>query len=1750
MTERIYSYAERRGWAVARPSSIALLAVLLGFGGGLWLNVLHSAEGGRESGEPGWLAHWLRDSTLALPIVLISVWASFVIVRRLIKSRDVSPLLAGMLLAVVSSVITSYAVAFMGPIHTALFHAHHGGHELPAALHQGRDALLALTVNLPLAAIGCCFLARSRPWSAPTTRMRVSSRRQAFALAGAIALFGLAPFGVFAKTGVQLAQAGGSPGQPCPTSAPVRSYNVSAIDVNITLNRYGDHDPLGKMYVLNDRIPDVRAEEQSRNVSLGLREDAIQPLVIRANMGDCVEVSFTNNAAGGDYGMHIDGMSFEAGSSGDAVGRNPSTAAARGETRIYRYYVPEEPTVEGSHYIRPGAGNRQAVSHGLFGSLSVEPKGSKWTSIETGKPIDSGWQANIAPAGEKSFREYVKIFHEVGDESYQLPDGKGGTLPRVDPHTTAYRPGTRAINYRSEPFMHRLDTNDKFKALSYNSFTYGDPVTPMPRGYLGDPTKIRILHAGSEVFHVYHLHGGGIRWRLNPAGDHTFKYSDTGLNKHPKTASSPSSRLDSQAFGPGESYNLEIEGGAGGVQQSAGDFLFHCHIAEHYVAGMWSFWRVYDTRQVDLAPLPDRSAPGEAVDSAGLIGKTMPDGTKLSKDNLDDWIRPQLPTQGVSTGEMDASTWDWKVDDSDPTKPLYLGAPEEKTAYPNLWTAADAWRVDGHPGLMPGDTPVGADDRPKILFDPVNGRPAFPLLRPQIGKRAPYSPAGHSGAPWLGNDNRSASGTGPDPWSSRPDAICPTGSPLRRFNIVSIQKAAQVTQAGAVDPNAKIFVLAKDKEDVLAGRKPFEPLAIRGNIGDCVNVVLTSEQKDTVEQPIPQTNIHIHHVQFDVQASDGVGTGMQYNQAVRPYKDEDMQMTAAANAGSQTLKFAGITTKFRPGVWIAVGEGTEGVEIRQIESVDSTAGTLTLRKALDNSHPSGEWAGTEFVQYRWYPDVVLDNIFFHDHVDGIHNWGHGLVGQYIVEPAGSTYHDPATGAQVDSGTTVDIHTPNPLAPGLVNGSFREQAIWTIDENPATDSTINLRAAPFADRLKSGADPSQLFSSYKHGDPNTPLPRAYTGDPFVFRAIDVGPNMDTFHVDGHRFFTESRYTGPDGKPEATPVDTIHYGVSEKFTLPLEGGAGGISQQPGDYLYMNGIQRRFRQGAWGILRVLPRQVNDLQPLPGTNVPTGSFQQPTQTGGAPPAASGPGTPCPANAPQRVFSVTAVDVPGGNAGAKVAYVPSKDAQAASNGTKPPEPLVLHAAAGECIDVHFTNSRGSSRASFHVSKLSRGIESSGINIGFNPEQTVAPGGSRDYRFYADTAKIGSALISDFGDSGSGVDGLYGAMAIAPEGAKFKDPVSGDPRDIGAKVAVELPSGHDYRDFTLLFAESDPVIGGSFMPYPTTISGAAVVNYQAEPRADDASMYSSTAHGDPKTPILEAYAGEPVRVHAVIGPGSEQAHVFSLGGMSWSTDPGFGHSNEVASQGFGPWETVDTQIIGGAGGRAQAAGDFWYGDLRRAFAEAGMWGLVRVVPKADCKAAAAAGDLQPLRCPPPAPEPAPSPNTGGGGGSGTGGSTPTDNSGSTPADGGTGSGGSGGSGGHSSDESTSTTTTTAPAPAPAKTGGTITPKTPANARIVKVSGLRTVRSISIASLRRAGLPIRVTVPGGTRWLELRVVRESDGRTAAKVFRVVSRNRRLNFHWLLDQRMLKRISNGDYVLRITPIVPGRGTAASERRLRIG
>ena len=59
------------------PPGVAwLLTVALAYAGVLWMNVLHKAQGAHENRELPLLVHWLRDGTLALPIVFVAVWGA------------------------------------------------------------------------------------------------------------------------------------------------------------------------------------------------------------------------------------------------------------------------------------------------------------------------------------------------------------------------------------------------------------------------------------------------------------------------------------------------------------------------------------------------------------------------------------------------------------------------------------------------------------------------------------------------------------------------------------------------------------------------------------------------------------------------------------------------------------------------------------------------------------------------------------------------------------------------------------------------------------------------------------------------------------------------------------------------------------------------------------------------------------------------------------------------------------------------------------------------------------------------------------------------------------------------------------------------------------------------------------------------------------------------------------------------------------------------------------------------------------------------------------------------------------------------------------------------------------------------------------------------------------------------------------------------------------------------------------------
>jgi manganese oxidase len=624
---------------------------------------------------------------------------------------------------------------------------------------------------------------------------------------------------------------------------------------------------------------------------------------------------------------------------------------------------------------------------------------------------------------------------------------------------------------------------------------------------------------------------------------------------------------------------------------------------------------------------------------------------------------------------------------------------------------------------------------------------------------------------------------------------CPTTAPMRTYRPHAIDLPLTYNKAGWKDPEARIYVEESHKADVISGKEQPEPYTIRSVVGECVQLLTTNDthldddpavpidtlnKKDGAYQhPIQTSEIstHVHLVQFDELGTDGTSVGWNYVQAAMP----------------------------------------------------------------------GQTYG-----YRWFVDVPLRTVFFHDHQYANSHQQKGLFAAMNVEPPKSTFHNPKTGAPTDGvGTVADIRTPE-------GPDFRELSVFYSDRvpmwkangqafnpPPAVDDfgadqggyALNYRNEPFQIRATPGAtglraDPAYIYSSAVHGDPSTPVFRAYAGDPVIVRnMIGAHEEMHTFNLHGHKWLSE-----PDS-PKSNIIDTQSGSLGEFFNYELRGGrvvrgnlslaallsrarldpqngvpgilrggAGGA----GDYLYGSTPLDDQWLGMWGIFRVPSARVSDLAPLPDRPAPRTGQQWPALRPGD--AMRGPliaGLPCPIGAPVRTYAVSAVlgritynEKTGDHDPLGVRYV------LAGQEGQPPEPLYLRANAGDCVRVTLTNklpSGGipahtgdvplpgdapfpkSSRVSMHPALVSYDVtRSDGATVGYNFDTTVAPGGSRNYVWYVDPDLAGAtALLADFGDRrGHRHHGLWGGLLIEPKGSTWTHPVTGLPITTGAQAVI------------------------------------------------------------------------------------------------------------------------------------------------------------------------------------------------------------------------------------------------------------------------------------------------------------------------------------------------------------------------------
>jgi hypothetical protein len=269
-----------------------------------------------------------------------------------------------------------------------------------------------------------------------------------------------------------------------------------------------------------------------------------------------------------------------------------------------------------------------------------------------------------------------------------------------------------------------------------------------------------------------------------------------------------------------------------------------------------------------------------------------------------------------------------------------------------------------------------------------------------------------------------------------------------------------------------------------------------------------------------------------------------------------------------------------------------------------------------------------------------------------------------------------------------------------------------------------------------------------------------------------------------------------------------------------------------------------------------------------------------------------------------------------------------------------------------------------------------GATVGYNFDQTVAPGKSITAFWSVPTTLAGtSATLADFGDRrGHRHHGLFGGLLIEPKGSTWSDPKTGEPITTGAAAVIRWTDANGaaqvYREHAVDWEDGLNLrtATGAAVPAANEVDdpydqGNRGVNYRTErfaPRlAKDSAVsnvFSSTVHGDPATPVIRAYVGDPVKVRLMSSSDRGRAHTFVLNGHGWNYQPADPSSTVVSAHGLLlAGHAVTRDLVGGAGGPRRTSGDFLYRDGNQSNqTNAGLWGLLRVHDTVQ-------SDLKPLK---------------------------------------------------------------------------------------------------------------------------------------------------------------------------------------------
>ena len=417
----------------------------------------------------------------------------------------------------------------------------------------------------------------------------------------------------------------------CPANLPAsqrRTFNITAVTAQKALASITPvpGNPNQGELIFNDRGPRadwigslmgilyVRSEDLDSNGRLKAGVP-VEPLILRANAGDCINVNLTNAIDPASLvlqhnfnwpppfktpitqkmskfvGLHPQLLSYDAASSfGMNVGWNSKGRADQfanfNETVKYQWYAGKidrgtngaltyTPVEFGALNLFPSDPLFQHPN-GLIGQMIIEPQGSTWQCGEAGalRPCDpvtstpppSSRASATVTAGTISFREFSVMISDA----------------LLTSSTTS------AINYRSEPKSFRYPTTaTDFSCMTSNlldqaaSSPAGDPKTPIFTANPGDRVRFRMTHpVGTGDSQVFTVHGHN--WQRNPYQKNSLIIGSNNLSQWLGSRDN---------HGSSDHFDLVIDR-AGGTFGKQGDYLYTAYLPDQASLGAWGLFRV------------------------------------------------------------------------------------------------------------------------------------------------------------------------------------------------------------------------------------------------------------------------------------------------------------------------------------------------------------------------------------------------------------------------------------------------------------------------------------------------------------------------------------------------------------------------------------------------------------------------------------------------------------------------------------------------------------------------------------------------------------------------------------------------------------------------------------------------------------------------------------------------------------------------------------------------------------------------------------------------------------------------------------------------------------------------------------------------------------------------------------------------------------------------------------------------------